>query len=224
LFGGLTASGPIAQVVRFSPGAPAGSRVQVLPDQLPEGLSGATAVWDPVRSVAYVFGGRNTSQEVDRIFEFNPARAAGSRIVTLPDRLPLAGSLSTGVWDPAGRVAYVLGGRNTDLVRFDPTAPAGQKASLLPDRLPSSRTMVSAVFDARRAVFILFGGFTSYYSDEIIRFDPRASAGNRVRVEDILLSGRYGTMAVHDSSTGTSLIMGGQNDTALNEIWIYRRD
>jgi hypothetical protein len=220
IFGGLTPQGPTAQIVRFDASAPQWSRVQVESDTLPVPLSGPATVWDPVRRVTWIFGGRTSQQDTDLVAQYDPARPAGSRLIVTGDHLPAPLSLATAVWDPIAQVAYVMGGRGSDVVLFNPSLPEGSRATLLADRFPSSRTMLGVVYDTGRDAFNLFGGFTSYYTDEIIRFSPRGQ--QRMVVESSLSPGRYGTVAVHDPATATTLVFGGQNDTALNEIWIYQ--
>jgi len=231
LFGGASTQGPLDQILSFNPAAPAGSRLTTLPDRLPRRLSGLSSVRDPVSGVIYLFGGRDPQGNTDLILSFDPSAPSGGRVSTLQDHLPAAVSLIQAIWCPTDRSAYVFGGTTSAIVRFDPSRPVGSRVSVLPDQLPSWRTMISGVFDAATETMYIFGGFVNQPSLDIVHFSPRAPVGQRVTIEGVgvLSPARYGTAAVYDPASRTTLVLGGLSTDYLsagymNQIWLYRQE
>lgn len=228
MFGGRNSESALAtdDIVVFDPGKPFGSQIEQIEESLPSPRNDAVAVWDPVRHVAYVFGGREViGPSVREIVRFDPSASVGSRVAVLSDRLPFAVAAGSAVWDSQRSVAYLLGGEGTDgeIIEFDPSRSTGSKVTVLTDRLPDSRIASTAVWDSGSSRGFVFGGMSGGgSSDEIIEFDPSRPAGQRVRVSaDRLPSPRVGSAATFDPQDRVAYVVGADLVTIAKEVVLF---
>jgi len=112
LFGGSTASGPTAQIVRFDPARPAGSRFDTLPDTLPSGRTATSAVWDPTQGAACIFGGTD-GRPLGEVLLFDPSASPGLRVTTIGDLLRPV-SFTSAAYDATLRRSYIFGGLDAE--------------------------------------------------------------------------------------------------------------
>lgn len=123
---------------------------------LPVPRAEAGAAWDPVREVAYLFGGAGPEET---ILAWEPATGeATTRSATLPS----ARASTSATWDPDQEVAYVFGGvgslgEPTDaIVAYDPVAGTAEATSAT---LPTPRNATAAAAaDAGNGSLSLPGG------------------------------------------------------------------
>lgn len=177
------------------------------------GLYSASAVWDPVRGKAYVFGGYSNrtspgSDPVimrDSILEYDPATETLGVVANLPSpRID-----STVVWDTTRNVPYIIGGTRgyaegdprydglyndvvSEVVRFD---PATRQMSVTPFPYEEIGTIKDpAVYVPEEDKVFIFGyhGRDYVYNQGylLLSFDPAASAVTLH--EDIVLPGEEG--------------------------------
>lgn len=192
---------------------------------LPKAVSTASAVWDPVRKVAYIFGGEDADGTSDAIVKFNPA---ANTAVTLSVKLPAARSGTSAVWDNTNNVAYVFGGWSgtvelNTIVKFDPSTGVDGTASNLGVSLPSPMQLTSAVWDSSNTVAYVFGGHhDSTYLSTVVRFNPAGTTENLSATLPTTggITGRRYTSAVWDSSNKVAYIFGGygSNGSYLDDI------
>jgi len=197
-------------------------------DTLPTARYHACAVWDPVREVAYVFGGRDGSGSVlNEVLQFDPHRAPGTRVSTLPDAIPFPLSRAQAVWDDVESVVYVIGGNapEGEILRFDPALPPGARGRLQPiaDSFGAPRINPGVVWDSREGVAYIFGGAYLSRFDEIVEFDPRRPSGQRlVTLTDRLPTPRTSMAAVWSSADHVAYLLGG--DDSVGEHQLVRFD
>jgi len=176
IFDATTSSTPLG-VIRFNPFGSPGSRVSEISDTLPGRLN-VSAVWDPLRRCAWIFGGSNASGPMDAIVRFDPLAPAGSRFVVQPDVLLSPRTATSAAWDSILGRAYIFGGTNgaslADVLVFDPALTPGTRVSLAGSMLfPVAFT--ASVFDPILGRAIATGGFDDEgdYREDIAVLSPR---------------------------------------------------
>jgi fibronectin type 3 domain-containing protein len=196
---------------------------------------GTSAVWDPVRNLAYVFGGFADVEDHEagglschpacvgrEVWSFD---ANEDRLEPAPTSMPDPLGGTSAVWDPIQNVAYIIGGEilveglqpqsvtcamcSDAIYRFDPSDFSIELVATM----PAGRSNTSAVWDG--AGVLIFGGATAMgATNEVLRYDP--AAGTVATVGE-LPSGRASTSAVWTGST--AFVFGGdEGEAVLNEI------
>jgi hypothetical protein len=212
VFGGKNSS-LLRQIVEFDPDRVPGDRVHVLSDTLPFGLWGGSAVWDDVRSVAYLIGGSSPSGE---ILEFDPAAAPGNKIRVLPESFSRSRFYSGVVWDDRDKVAYILGGyslsRLDDIMIFDPSRPAGSRLTTAPETLPYATAQAGAVWNSAIGVADLVGGDSGATLGNLVRFDPSRPVGQRVALLSVAIENRSASIGFFDPVAALPVFVGGYDE------------
>ncbi len=194
-----------SDIVRFSPGAPAGARLSVVAS-LPSERGSSAAVYDGIGDRILVIGGYSRNEGLlDRVIEYRPpgfVRTLGG----FTNGVQLAGA----VLDPRTGRSYVF-----DLQTYvvDSSAPFGDEIRVTADAFPTPRRTVAAVWDGRRNVAYLFGGLQESNRErlsDIFEFDPSLPEGARLRrLADVLPIGTSAIGAAFDSSRGHAYLFGG---------------
>lgn len=176
---------------------------------LPKVVSHASAVWDVVRNVAYIFGGLDQDESVVAdIVRFDPA---SGQATLMGVSLPSGRATTSAVWDNTANVAYIFGGSDNlssmaTIVRFDPST---NTVSTIAATLPFARELTSAVWDTTNRVAYVFGGMSDLtLISQIVKFDPNAGTPISVSTSSLPSARRY-TSAVWDTSRSVAYVMGG---------------
>ena len=170
------------RIIQFRPDDPQGSRFQTLPDIFPSGIVDAASAWDPLRNVAYIFGGYDQTSQNVKVFIFDPLQPANSRLRLYSEQLPFAIRGSRAIWYPPEQAIYIIGGAGSfrRIIRFNPAAPSGQQFSVLDiPSMPNYGTGPSLTYNLEDQAIYLFGGNDLALGDlsKIYRFNPLASPG-----------------------------------------------
>ena len=229
VFGGSNrTSYPMDTIIRFRPDSTT-NRIELLPDRLPRGLHYSTSVWDPVRRVAYIFGGNSNTGDRNEIYQFDPRGPAGSRVQTLLERLPGLTSFTGATYVPINENVYLFGGivqgvLSPQILRFSPAGTPGSRLTVLPQQLPQGLLAARAVYDPNDQVVYLFAPMNTTWTSmgRILQFDPQTSQTNVVAQMD---ARRY-PAAVYISSLDMHMVIGGQAPSfgTSSDMWAFKRD
>lgn len=172
---------------------------------------GASAVWDGTN--AYIFGGRGSEPQLDKIVRYNPTT---NTLTTMSTTLPTGRFHTSAAW--VGTNAYIFGGLDccvlNQIVRYNPTT---NTVTTMSATLPTGRWSTSAVSDGTN-VYIFGGSEGGSYPNQILRYNPPTDT--LTVMSATLPSGRSDPSAVWD---GTYIyIFGGFNaGSKLNDIVRY---
>ncbi|MBI5360220.1 MAG: tandem-95 repeat protein [Planctomycetes bacterium] len=225
IFGGYNNDGAVTEVLKFIPSS--GTCEILVSVPLPTssyGLKWASAVWDPINSCAYIFGGYDDDASYfPDIVKFTPAGNSGAGACeTLSITLPTARYLTSAVWDSFDDCAYIFGGMDSigylsDIVKFDPSA---ETCALMPVTLPSQRSNTSSIWDPQLKCAFVFGGYDngiSAITGQIARFDAV-----NVTCENLVLqlpSPRTLTSSVWDAVNKCAYVFGGDTgETHIDDV------
>jgi ABC-2 type transport system ATP-binding protein len=191
------------------------NQVTLLPQQLPQAVSQAAAVWDGrdrpgagcPGGCAYLFGGSSGGRVIVR---FNPRDGTVSRMSA---RLPTDLHQPAAVW--TGSRIYVLGGGTDQVFAYDPD---NGTVRALDARLPAPQHGAAVVWTGTYA--FLFGGMEDGVpTSRILRFDP---AHESLAMSQVQLPGaRFAAAAGWDGSH--AYVVGGL-DGAEAPTEAYRYD
>lgn len=227
-FGGIALSPPYTFQLPISTNRAAGA--------LPQAITDAAAVQDPLTGKIYVFGGRiEREQRIDNITEIDFSKPFGTEIQPLLDHITPLSYNPKAIWDPDRHVAYIvavqLGSNIQRIFKFDPYQPPGQRVEMLPDTFPNindPRVYEALVRDPSTGIIYIMGGNswapnpTTVYS-----FDPSAPAGNRIRTLQVTLPPRTGagmTEAVWDPLDRKAYVFDGFADSSSITIMEFVPD
>lgn len=226
LFGGATGVGASEQatdeIIRYDPET--GSAEVV--GSLPTARAHASAVWDPDREVAYVFGGqsdrlsvdqdngRQRNEVVNEVVKFDPAT---NTVESMDASHPDVSYGSSAVWDPDADRAYIFGGVGTaTILAYDPVEDTLEDTGA---SLGDDSAFTSAAFDPNAGRAYVVGGTgtstaSGHFGDDVATFDP---AENTVtRHQDVLPGERRQTAAVFEPATGQVHIFGGTDEVYVH--------
>jgi len=187
--------------------------------------NGNTAIWDNTTDSAYLFGTRNP-WDSSQVVQFSKATA------TFTDLLPgvppqvLKFDFAVTVWDPATKIAYIMGGQSMiegeyayDRI-FKWTAATGQ-LELLPTKLPHDILWTSGVWNPNNNCAYLIG--TGYFGweggDNALTFCPSTNNITTFVVDNFPARSEE-TAAVYVEKLNRIYVFGGymENSIQSNEI------
>lgn len=147
---------------------PSAAAPTLLPATMPTGLRGASAVWDPVAKVAYIFGGADDLHSATAaIQKFDPATGKVATVGQLPSpRLDAAA-----VWD--GTTAYIVGGHDKSVA-----------ANLLDEVV--AWTPGSAATVVAHTPSPVFGGVAGWTGSQVVYVGGQNSGAGNAMTTDIL--------------------------------------
>ncbi|MHB8633811.1 MAG: thrombospondin type 3 repeat-containing protein [Thermoplasmatota archaeon] len=177
---GVGASGlPVTKVYRFDPHGPRGPWATPLPIQMPD-VAAASAVWDSVRQVAYIFGGYD-GLESDlppvTVYRFDPNAGPAGTATATAARFPTLRDWTVAAWD--GTAAYVFGGYDGagawlgQIWRYD---PAVDTLTLMTTRLGTPRIQFAGAWSVGGPAYLFGGNPDDRVPTQIECYDPTALA------------------------------------------------
>lgn len=216
VFGGIhqTTGQSTDRILEFDPNAPEGDRVKALPDRLPEPQSMGSAVWDPIESVVYVFGGVTASGHSSRrILRFDPDGSVGSRVSTEVDSLINASGSISAAWDDRTSRAYLAGDSTSWVYSFDPRKPSGSRFAI-ESQLPLAVSGAVIVPESRLGAIVIAGGVRSgTFQSAVYQLVPRRDGGSIVAPVAELPRGRSAGSGVFLRESNRILLIGGNNSS-----------
>lgn len=211
------------EIVVFDPDRSAGSRVSTHPLQLQERADASAAAYDSLRDCTFLFAGINSviGERSDAVWLVVPDEGVNTKV----DRQPEARTQPAVALDPDSGTLYTFGGFENgplDDVLAQGIRPSGDPDNaLLVDRLPSPRSRSTAFWATTNDRAYIFGGQFGIFPDldEIVEFNPSASAGSRIRrLSTRLPVNLASAVSFFDETTGRGYVLGGSDSAGR----IYR--
>jgi len=208
----------------------------------PAARAGVSMVFDSIRNVFIIFGGRATADfDLADIWEWDPA--SGSFTDRTDSSLAPSGrSQHSMVFEKSTGKVLLFGGGLTDRMHgYDATSvllalsdtwewdSAKGWAQLAPVAAPSARYDAALVWDSKRARAVLFGGMQKDQADadgipmqDTWEWDPAKSVWTERTAVGSKPSARYGHAMANDPGRGMVVLVGGWDiDTgdSLGDVW-----
>ncbi|MGE3540534.1 MAG: kelch repeat-containing protein [Candidatus Tectimicrobiota bacterium] len=158
LFGGLSASGQLLGDTWEYDGT---GWNQKAPPTAPSARFGAAMIYDSLRQVTVLFGGRISSSSlilVNETWEYNGTTWLQRAPVNRPSVRQLNGSM---IYDSTRQIAVLFGGFNGAFIGDTWEYNGINWTSYAPSRAPSARFSHAMAYDSLRQATVLFGGSTT---------------------------------------------------------------
>ncbi len=210
----------LEDVFEFDPSRPEGERLLVSADRLPSGLSSATPVTIREAGLVLLFGGLSGSgYAVRQVLQYDTNRPAGSRLVVLPDLIPMGVSSIAGSYEPTLGSVLLFGLGSENIYEFDLRRAPGSRFSVFDTLLPARSACCAARDDSTGRIY-LFGGWTgSSFISHVVEFDPSAPAGSRSKLVNYMKEGVAFGSALYDPDRQVIYTFGGSNrDGAYDQV------
>jgi hypothetical protein len=209
-------------------GTPAWERL-VPGGTLPGGLTGLSAVYDPVRDRMVVFGGRDSAwNKASGVWALSLGDAPEWTELVPVGTGPLGRSGHSAVYDPRGDRMVVFGGQTNNAFLADTWALTLQDTSvwtrLAPEGgVPCCLYLQAMVYDSLRRRVVMFGASDFDGVWALSLEDPRA--WTRLAPTSLPLYPRCGHSAVRDARRNRMIVFGGRGprygaEYYLDDVWV----
>jgi hypothetical protein len=191
------------------------------------GLAYSSVCLDSTKSSARISGIYGVTCDGDSIYPSFAYSTAASGWRQVFNEVPHTRSASSMLYDPVSKDLWMFGGSKYDtgvvtneMWRY--STASGQWFYVNTSATPAARQGQSMVYDSANQRFLMFGGFTTVYVNDLYSFNPLTSAWTALSPGGSAPGIRSMHAAAYSAVSGTMIVYGGYNgSTRLNDVFEY---